>query len=84
MLGRLNVPNGTHGSRRPNFCWRLLSLPLDCLKWSNFESPSFDQKKAQVYCFHKPYHPGMVYLPTFGWVFMVKVGKYTIHEAYYG
>jgi len=28
-----------------------------------------------------PYHPGMVYLPTFN-IFMVNVGKYTIHGWY--
>ena len=31
---------------------------------------------------HFPYHPCMVYLPTFGWFFMVNVGKYTIHGSY--
>ena len=30
-----------------------------------------------------PYHPCVVYLPTFGWLlFMVNVGEYTIHGCY--
>ena len=29
-----------------------------------------------------PYHPCMVYLPTFGWFFLVNIGKYPIHGWY--
>ena len=40
----------------------------------------------RVVIFSKSSYPigsmGLVYLPTFGWIFMVNVGEYTIHGSY--
>ena len=41
------------------------------------------KKKSQKFFGHYPYHPCMVYLPIYIWlIFMVNVGKYTIHGSY--
>ena len=46
---------------------------------------SMDPSHSIYLQYQQPYriHVYMAYLPTFGWLFMVNVGKYTIHGSYY-